>query len=586
MQAGLAQAVEFVHTLTDEAIADAVTNEDPSEHPKFKDRLRLDRAGEDTQSIAFSAQMRAIYASDWFWALAAMCPNNRLWWGGKETDLDKRREGAPIHYPDYLMLFIIACAGIAGISNIRNAVATLRDPHVWRDLVIHMDQYVPDGWTRLSDLPERDLNRKGKPETEASKKKALAKAERIRRAPEPTPRERHRSNVINFPTHIPAPPSPSTIDYWMRRWRGHDSTKAKAPLSPSHEYFNLRSKVVAKFERLAIDQAQRMGVLDKTKDFVFGNPQRDQFVGFDGVVFAAPRKGPKPSVGKYRTGEGIRVTGTKFGITSTRVDGQARSRVITSVEHIHSDHPGSYPSEQAVVRDVIPRQKDISEGGIKGLLVDSVARGNDIIDLQRQGITVVNYPHAASNPDGGSGNRLNDTRKEKNHLRRVATHLNDSELNCEHYIFAVGGELLQVVINSMGDQELQRLEYTGYEQRPNRDGTRREYHRVKITCDQGDDFTERVPLFHTSPTSNDPDANWGEFVRVYPPGSAAFKYLYGARNDTEARHHDLKARVKHLPNDVAGQQLRLLGASIASNALSWQAHLREHSKNNVIDDTA
>ena len=41
MQGGLAQAVEFVHTLTDEAIADAVTNEDPSEHPKFKDRLPL-----------------------------------------------------------------------------------------------------------------------------------------------------------------------------------------------------------------------------------------------------------------------------------------------------------------------------------------------------------------------------------------------------------------------------------------------------------------------------------------------------------------------------------------------------------------
>lgn len=107
-----------------------------------------------------------------------------------------------------------------------------------------------------------------------------------------------------------------------------------------------------------------------------------------------------------------------------------------------------------------------------------------------------------------------------------------------------------------------------------------------LTCDQGEDFIERVPLFHTSPTSNDPDANWGEYVRVYPPGSAAFKYLYGARNDTESRHHDLKARVKHLPEDVAGQQLRLLGAAIANNALSWQAHLREHAKSNVIDDTA
>jgi hypothetical protein len=586
MTEALAEAERFIQTLTDDDFTSALLNEDPSEHPKFKDRLRLDRAGEDTQAIAASTQMRAVYASDWFWDLAKVCPNNRLWWGGKETDLDKRREGAPIHYPDYLMLFIVACAGIAGIGTIRNAVTTLRDPRIWRDLVLHMDQYVPDGWTRLSDLPDRNPNKKTPTPTKESRKKAVAKARRLRTAPEPSPRNRSRSNVIAIQPRVPAPPSGSTIDYWLRRWRAQDNTKAKTPLSPDHEYYNLRGKVMAEFEHLAIDQLQQMGVLDKTKEFVFGNPDRNQYVGFDGVVFAAPRKGSKPSVGKYTTGEGLKVQGTKFGITSSRVDGQRRSRVITSIEHIHKSHPGSYASEQAVVREVIPRQKDISEGGIKGLLVDSVERGNDIIDLQRLGITVVNYPHAASNPDGGSGNRLNDTRKEKNHLRRVATHLNDEGLTCEHFIFAVGGELVQVVMNSMGDQQLEQLEYVGYQQRLNADGTRREYHRVKVTCDQGDDFIERVPLFHTSPTSNDPDANWGEYVRVYPPGSAAFKYLYGARNDTEARHHDLKARVKHLPADVAGQQLRLLGAAIASNALSWQAHLREHAKSNVIDDTA
>ena len=50
---------------------------------------------------------------------------------------------------------------------------------------------------------------------------------------------------------------------------------------------------------MAIDQAQAMGVLDKTQDFAYGNPDRNQFLGFDGVVFAAPRKGPAPSVGQY-----------------------------------------------------------------------------------------------------------------------------------------------------------------------------------------------------------------------------------------------------------------------------------------------
>jgi hypothetical protein len=370
----------------------------------------------------------------------------------------------------------------------------------------------------------------------------------------------------------------------MRRWRGVD--KQRQPLPPTHDYYGLRAKVLAAFETMAIDQAQAMGVLDKTQDFAYGNPDRNQFLGFDGVVFAAPRKGPAPSVGQYTTGEGITVRGTKWGISSTRVDGQSRSRIITSLHHIHENLDGSYASEQAVVREVIPRLHATADGGMKGLLVDSVIRGNDVIALQRQGITVVNNPHAASNPKGGPGKRHNESRVEKSHLRRVVTHQNDFGNTCEHYIFAVGGEFLQALMNNMGEYQLERVEHLDYQQRWNRDGTRREYHRIRIACANGPAITERVSLFHTSPMSTDPDYNWGEVVRVYPPGSAAFKFLYGARNDTEVRHADLKARVKHLPRDVAGQELRLLGAAIASNALSWQIHLQAHGEPNVIDDTA
>ena len=48
----------------------------------------------------------------------------------------------------------------------------------------------------------------------------------------------------------------------------------------------------------------------------------------------------------------------------------------------------------------------------------------------------------------------------------------------------------------------------------------------------------------------------------------------------------LKARVKHLPQDVAGQELRLLGAGMAINAIAYQVHLQAHGLPNVIDDTA
>lgn len=309
-------------------------------------------------------------------------------------------------------------------------------------------------------------------------------------------------------------------------------------------------------------------------------------IGFDGTVFGGIRKSA-PTVALHNTGDGPK-TGSKFGITSCRADGQRFSRVYLSYTHIHVDLEGSVSSEQEVVRDVAPRLQALSKRGIKGIVVDSAIRGKDVTSLQREHhMTVVNYPHAASNPDGGAGKRLNETRVEKSHLRRVATHINDFGATCEHYIFAVGGEFVQVVMNGMGNHQLERLHHLRYEQRPNkRDGTRREYHVYRIACDQGPDFEERIALFHTSPTSTDPDANWGEYVRVYAPGTAAFKYLYGARNDTEARHADLKARVKHLPLDRTGQELRLLGAAIASNALSWQVHMEANGLINVIDDTA
>ena len=73
---------------------------------------------------------------------------------------------------------------------------------------------------------------------------------------------------------------------------------------------------------------------------------------------------------------------------------------------------------------------------------------------------------------------------------------------------------------------------------------------------------------------------------MFPPVSAAFRYLYGQRNDTESRHTDLKARARYLPADVLGQQLRLLGAAMLLNAIAWQVHCEAQRKPNVYDDTA
>lgn len=92
-------------------------------------------------------------------------------------------------------------------------------------------------------------------------------------------------------------------------------------------------------------------------------------------------------------------------------------------------------------------------------------------------------------------------------------------------------------------------------------------------------------LFHTDPTSSDPNYNRGDVSRVFAPGTREFAYLYGQRNDTEIRHDDLKRRITHLPKSVPGQELRLLGTALAINAIALRAHRLHHEHPNVLDDT-
>lgn len=180
-------------------------------------------------------------------------------------------------------------------------------------------------------------------------------------------------------------------------------------------------------------------------------------------------------------------------------------------------------------------------------------------------MTVANYTHAESNPDRDAKGRLADTGVEKSHLRRVCTHADDKGLACEHALYWVGGELVERVIDAEGDTTVRPATSTEYQQRGTRTtdgtgrvtalGTRREYFIITINCPIAGDFTERIPLFHTDATSTDPDYNWGQVARVFAPTSAEGQYLYGARNDTESRHTNLKARAEYLPIDVPGQEL-------------------------------
>jgi hypothetical protein len=226
------------------------------------------------------------------------------------------------------------------------------------------------------------------------------------------------------------PPEPHHSDYFAQKWRGLD--KKGKPLPDGHPWANVRREVVATFTEGAIKQIRAMGGLNPDKDFSYLLADRNQYIGWDGVVFAMSRKRRSSAIGEYVVGGDTnrKVRGTKFTVGSARIAGQYMSRVIFALLHTGTDPNSQAATEQEAVLKVTPlvgaltrkKIKGKVKQGLKGVLVDSVVRGQDLVRLQRLGYIVVNYPHAQSNPDGGPGKRLNPTRVEKSHLRTIARH--------------------------------------------------------------------------------------------------------------------------------------------------------------------
>jgi hypothetical protein len=264
------------------------------------------------------------------------------------------------------------------------------------------------------------------------------------------------------------------------------------------------------------------------------------------------------SIGRHFVGGDTtkRVRGSKFTVGSTRISGQYMSRVIFEFAHTGTDPNSRATDEQQAVRDITPiigalTEKTINrktKRGLKMVLVDSAVRGQDVTHLQRLGYTVVNYPHAQSNPDGGPGKRLNPTRVEKNHLRTVAVHDDEHGDACARMIYAFGGEPRA----SRGRPDWPARDQPA-EDPPPQAGAEQGRHLPRLPAPRRrlrphrNNVRATHPAVHTDGPSTDPDYNWGEVCRVFPPTSAAFQYPYGQRNDTEARHTDLRARAKYLP---------------------------------------
>lgn len=529
------------------------------------------RAGEDRWSASAFENLRAVYASPWFWRLASVLPHN---------DLSVPKPGRPQDYPDWFMFLMTATAGIVGVASARAAVTMLSDRMLWGRFVEDVDRFVPDGWTSLSDIAHSAARHDS-----ASRPRVDARAKRSMQVVPLVPRRPAAAAGIAC-----LPPRVHHFMYFMQQYRGRKKVNGVwVPCEPGDPWHGVRQTVFAEFRAAGIEQAQAMGLLDPRLPFAFKDPDRHQYVGSDGVVFPKSRKCRSTACGDHMTGTGEQVHGPKFTILSIRLNAQYGSRIILDIAHTGSDPASRYKDEGSATVDMALMLSALAKGGMKGIIVDSVVRGRMVEQLQRAGVTVVNYPHARRNPKATRGKRMAEGREEKGQLRTVAIHHDECGVACEHGIYFLGGVPVERLIASDGRPTVRDLAIVDYDQRwSKRDskGTRREYLTVQVPCTLSGVFTVRVPLFHTDPTSQDPDANWGEFVRVFAPGSPQFKFLYGARNDTESRHTNLKAAVKFLPADVAGQEIRLLGAAIAMNALAWQFQLQAIGERNVFDNTA
>lgn len=410
---------------------------------------------------------------------------------------------------------------------------------------------------------------------------------------------------------IPSPPQEHHVKYFLKHLNGEKKEGSVwVPCEQGDPWFGVGKQVKKAFRLQAMQQAQEMGILDPSQPLVYDLADRHQWVGFDGTVLPMrkTRATSEPSCGfeRHTTGEGKKVFGSKYSIASVRITGQYHSRVILDFVQCGASPISDYRDEGSAIALVAPELHELAQGGMKGIIADSIIRGQNVVELQRKGITVVNYPHADSNPAGRSkksGNgvnpRKNAQRKEKSHLRTVATHKTPNGNECQHPLYFTGGTLVEIHTTQHGPG-IRPLEIRKYQQRQDRStkagstkkGRRREYLVVDVTCERlrnsdgsPQAFTVSVPIFHTDATSMDPSTNWGEFARVYSPTSCHFQYLYGARNDTESRHAGLKPRLKHLSRDIRTQNWRMLAAASAMNAGALQVHFQAHGLTNVLSGT-
>lgn len=303
----------------------------------------------------------------------------------------------------------------------------------------------------------------------------------------------------------------------------------------------------------AVRDAQAHGYLNPNRKNSWSKPDGRDFVATDGtVMLPAYGSGPDDSLGPQIVFNDEKASNKPIGskVLTTFAHGDTPgSRIILRADVVPPGPNGSPGGESEPVAHAVRNIMRASNGGLKGVIVDSVLRGKLISELDREGCLTVNYPHAKSNPNRAEGGRNAEGRIERSLELPAMVHSARGAANCQHALIFVGSVPHTRVSDAEGNDQLLPLRIVNQLRRQNKDGSWRSYHVYEVTCIRGD-FQHTHNLFPKVESS----INYGESGRFYPTDSEQFKTLYGRRNATESWHAELKRNRKRLP--VRGMKMQ------------------------------
>jgi hypothetical protein len=352
-----------------------------------------------------------------------------------------------------------------------------------------------------------------------------------------------------------------------------------------HHYMYGRSKyladpaVLAQLQalhtKLAVEQANELGLLDENGDGTFTHPSLERLLYSDGkVVTPLYRARPgdtkvdrktgeirqlryEADAGLHMQGDGEMAFGTKFVMTAVRST-DVHGRIIVDTRWC--------PVVGGEAKTAMGAFNDIAKvaPGAQGVVYDTALRGVHHQELMRDlGWLSINRVQAA----------LVAKNKDSKPVRRVekATHIEDKTIDGKTVrLFAQGGALCVADIDHNGDQVLTPLRRLRTIRRADKRGTFRWY--IECALPKGGAVMVRLD------TTDDDRArklNRSENLRQIPPGDPDFKKLYKRRNDAESINRALDDSMwlgRAHSRGAARQSVNLLGYALSVNSLALYLH--------------